>query len=113
MKLRITRNDGTKFIRDPACVISHNGKPLNCVWCTNTPKAVNPAWYLSNLNRWGILIKKVNEYNRERLKLLKIAKLKMLESKLQYQNKQGADEHTIHQTMKDIHHVKSEIQKLK
>ena len=56
-------------------------------------------------------VKKV--YNQTRLRNLKRAKLKMLESQLQYQNKQGADEHTIHQTMKDIHQVKSEIQKLK
>lgn len=51
VKLRITKNDGSTFIRDVACIISDNGKPLNCVWCTNTPKAVNPAWYMSNLNR--------------------------------------------------------------
>jgi len=51
VKLRITRNDGTTFIRDIACIISHNGKPINCVWCTNTPMAVNPSWYMSNLNR--------------------------------------------------------------
>lgn len=51
VKLRITRNDGTTFIRDVACIISDNGKPLTCVWCTNTPKAVNPAWYMANLHR--------------------------------------------------------------
>lgn len=51
VKLRITKNDGTTFIRDVACVISDNGKPISCVWCTNTPKAVNPSWFLQNLNR--------------------------------------------------------------
>lgn len=51
VKLRITRKDGSTFIRDPACVISHNGKPLECVWCTNSPKAVNPSWYMANLHR--------------------------------------------------------------
>lgn len=51
VKLRITLNDGTKIIRDPACVISQNNKALNCVWCTNTPKAVNPSWFMENLNR--------------------------------------------------------------
>ena len=51
VKLRITRNDGTTFIRDPACVISKNGKPINCVWCTNTPKAINPNWFKQNLHR--------------------------------------------------------------
>lgn len=51
VKLRFTKNDGTKFIRDPACVLSHNNKPITCVWCTNTPKAVNPEWFMQNLNR--------------------------------------------------------------
>ena len=51
VKLRITKNDGSTFIRDPACVISHNNKPISCVWCTNTPKAVNPSWYMTNLYR--------------------------------------------------------------
>lgn len=51
VKLRITMNDGTKIIRDPACVISDNGKPINCYWCTNTPIAVNPSWFLANVNR--------------------------------------------------------------
>ena len=51
VKLRITKNDGSTFIRDIACIISDNGKPLTCVWCTNTPKAVNPSWFMSNLNR--------------------------------------------------------------
>lgn len=51
VKLRITRNDGSSFIRDVACVISDNGKPISCVWCSNHAKAVNPAWFMSNLNR--------------------------------------------------------------
>lgn len=53
VKLRITKNDGSKFIRDVACAISDNGKPLSCVWCTNTPKAngINPSWFMENLNR--------------------------------------------------------------
>ena len=51
VKLRITRNDGTTFIRDVACIISDNGKPINCVWCTNHPKAINPSWFMENLNR--------------------------------------------------------------
>lgn len=51
VKLRITKNDGTRFIRDVACVISDNGKPITCVWCTNTPKAVDPKWFMANLNR--------------------------------------------------------------
>jgi len=51
VKLRITKNNGTRFIRDVACVISDNGKPISCVWCTNAPKAVNPSWFMENLNR--------------------------------------------------------------
>lgn len=51
VKLRITLNDGSKIIRDPACVISDNGLGINCVWCTNTPIAVNPGWFMENLNR--------------------------------------------------------------
>jgi hypothetical protein len=51
VKLRITMNDGTKIIRDPACCISDNGKGIRCVWCTNTPIAVNPSWFMQNLNR--------------------------------------------------------------
>lgn len=51
VKLRITRNDGSTFIRDIACIISDNDKPLTCVWCSNSPKAVNPNWFMSNLNR--------------------------------------------------------------
>ena len=51
VKLRITMNDGTKIIRDPACAISDNGKGIRCVWCTNTPIAVNPSWFMQNLSR--------------------------------------------------------------
>ena len=51
VKLRITMNDGTKIIRDPACCISDNGKGIRCVWCTNTPIAVNPSWFMQNLSR--------------------------------------------------------------
>lgn len=51
VKLRITKNNGDTFIRDPAAVISRNGKGLTANWCINTPKAVNPAWFMSNLNR--------------------------------------------------------------
>lgn len=50
VKLRITLNDGSKIIRDPACVLSNNGKPITCVWCTNNG-TVNPSWFMENLNR--------------------------------------------------------------
>lgn len=51
VKLRITLKDGTKIIRDPACALSDNGKGYTCVWCTNTPIAINPSWFLENLKR--------------------------------------------------------------
>jgi hypothetical protein len=50
VKLRITKKDGTRFIRDPACVLSNNGKGVTCVWCTNTG-TINPSWFMMNLNR--------------------------------------------------------------
>ena len=51
VKLRITLNDGDRIIRDPACAISANGNGYTCNWCTNDPIAVNPDWFLENLNR--------------------------------------------------------------
>lgn len=51
VKLRITLNDGTKIIRDPACALSDNGKGYTCNWCTNTPIAIDPSWFMENLNR--------------------------------------------------------------
>lgn len=57
-------------------------------------------------------MKQYNEYNRERLKLLKQAKIKMLESQLQYQNKQGASDKIIHQTMKDLSRARIELKNL-
>ena len=50
VKLKITKNDGSTFIRDPACVLSDNGKPITCTWCTNTG-VINPSWFMENLNR--------------------------------------------------------------
>lgn len=50
VKLRITMNDGTKTIKDPACVLSQNNKPINCTWCTNNG-TINPPWFMANLNR--------------------------------------------------------------
>ena len=50
VKLRFTKNDGTTFIRDPACVLSDNGKAISCVWCTNSGVS-NPSWFMENLNR--------------------------------------------------------------
>ena len=50
VKLRLTLNDGTKIYRDPACVLSQNGKPISAVWCTNQG-TVNPSWFMENLRR--------------------------------------------------------------
>lgn len=51
VKLRITLNDGSTIIRDPACALSDNGKGYTCNWCTNTPIAVDPDWFMENLKR--------------------------------------------------------------
>lgn len=50
VKLRITLNDGTKIIRDPACCLSNNGKGYKCVWCNNSGVS-NPKWFMDNLRR--------------------------------------------------------------
>lgn len=52
-------------------------------------------------------------YNQTRLRNLKRASLKYKESQLQLQIKEGVDEKTITQTMKDISQLKSEIENLK
>ena len=49
-RLRITKNDGSKLYRDPAAVLNGNGITAN--WCSNgTLIAVNPSWFMQNLNR--------------------------------------------------------------
>ena len=50
VKLRITLNDGSKIIRDPACALSDNGKGYTCNWCTNSGVS-NPSWFMENLRR--------------------------------------------------------------
>ena len=50
VRLRITMNDGAKIYRDPASVLSNGNITGN--WCLNgTLLAVNPSWFLENLNR--------------------------------------------------------------
>ena len=50
VRLRITLNDGTKIYRDPACVL--NGGGITCNWCSNGSLiAVDPSWFLENVNR--------------------------------------------------------------
>lgn len=51
VKLRITLKDGSKIIRDPAAVLSNNGQGVTANWCTNYPIAVNPSWFMANLNK--------------------------------------------------------------
>lgn len=44
--------EGNWINRDPACVLSDNGKALNAIWCPNAPlNATNPSWFLANVNR--------------------------------------------------------------
>ena len=44
---------GNWIYRDPAAVLSNNGKPVTYNWCTNgyTLLATNPSWFLANVNR--------------------------------------------------------------
>lgn len=43
---------GNWINRDPACVLSKNGKPLTSIWCPNAPViGVNPNWFMKNVNR--------------------------------------------------------------
>ena len=51
VRLRITLNDGTKILRDPAAVLSNGNITSN--WCTTgyTLISINPSWFMNNLNR--------------------------------------------------------------
>ena len=50
VRLRITLNDGSYIYRDPAAVLSNGNITSN--WCSNgTLIAVNPNWWLANLNK--------------------------------------------------------------
>lgn len=46
-------NTNNKWInRDPAAILSKNGQPLTYIWCANgTQLAINPNWFLENVNR--------------------------------------------------------------
>lgn len=49
VRLRITNKDGQVFYRDPACTLDNGGY---CNWCMDgTVLAVNPSWFMANLNR--------------------------------------------------------------
>lgn len=48
--LKITQKDGGVFYRDPAAVLDSG--VVSKVWCSNgTVLAINPSWWLANLNR--------------------------------------------------------------
>ena len=56
VRLRLKHPVHTKgdwILRDPAAVISKNGKPLNYNWCVSnfTLLATNPAWFMADLNK--------------------------------------------------------------
>lgn len=53
LKLRHKKHTDNQWIyRDPACVISDNGKSVGCNWCMDgSVLATDPSWFMSNLNR--------------------------------------------------------------
>ena len=49
VRLRFTLPNGEQFYRDPACTLSDGGV---CNWCLDgTLLAINPSWFMANLNR--------------------------------------------------------------
>lgn len=53
LQLKHSKHTGGNWInRDPACVLSNNGKPITAIWCPNAPlNATNPKWFIDNVNR--------------------------------------------------------------
>lgn len=53
LQLKHSKHTGGNWInRDPACILSQNGKALTEIWCSNGTKlATNPKWFLDNVNR--------------------------------------------------------------
>jgi hypothetical protein len=53
LKLRHKKNtENTWITRDPACVISNNGKGIRCVWCKNGKVIdTNPSWFMETLRK--------------------------------------------------------------
>lgn len=53
LKLRHKKHTNNQWIyRDPACVISDNGKGVGCNWCMDGAViATDPSWFMENLNR--------------------------------------------------------------
>ena len=51
VRLKLSKN-GNTFRRDPACVLSQNGKPLTAIWCGDGRLlGTNPSWFMENVNR--------------------------------------------------------------
>ena len=53
LKLKHDKHTGGNWIRrDPACVVSPNGKSVSCIWCAEGDLlAVNPSWIFESINR--------------------------------------------------------------
>lgn len=53
LKLRHSKHtEGNWIRRDPACVVSANGKPVNAIWCSDGRLlATNPSWIFESINR--------------------------------------------------------------
>lgn len=53
LKLRHPKHTGGNWIhRDPACVLSQNGKPINAIWCANGALlGTDSSWFMANVNR--------------------------------------------------------------
>ena len=51
VRLVVTKG-GKSWNRDPACVLSKNGKALSEIWCSNGKLlGTNPKWFMDNVNR--------------------------------------------------------------
>lgn len=53
LQLKHSKHTGGNWInRDPAAILSNNGKALTYIWCSNGRlNATNPNWFLENVNR--------------------------------------------------------------
>ena len=51
VRLVVSKN-GKSWNRDPACVLSANGKAISEIWCSNGKLlGTNPKWFMDNVNR--------------------------------------------------------------
>lgn len=53
LQLRHSKHTGGNWInRDPACVLSNNGKAVTAIWCSDGKIIdTNPAWFMETLNK--------------------------------------------------------------